>query len=109
MRMKHRALPVMTISLLLAYGTLACGSPTTHKLTMAQVVKLANAQARAEGYNLGRFTRKDPEYDADRDEWSVFYLGRPHSEHGQPVIEFGNHFTVYVADKTRRATIIPGR
>ena len=84
-----------------------CASPSVRKLTVAEVVSLSDSRAVAEGYDLRRYNRGVPEYNAARGKWSTLYRHKTeYGDHGGVILDFHNYFTVDVSDKTRRATII---
>jgi hypothetical protein len=66
------------------------------------VIELANAEARKEGYNPRDYLRPQANYLAADEAWSVSY--------DQKYADgFGNHFSVSVEDKTKKASFSAGR
>ena len=103
--MKQRIVtPVIMV--LLFFG---CASWTTPRLTEAQVIKLADSRAAAEGYDLQRYNRDAPKYHTDNSKWSVVYRGKTQYEHGRPLLEFHDYFWVDIVDITKYTTITSAR
>ena len=76
--------------------------PSGPRLTAAEVVELANAEAHREGYNPRDYQRPQADYIAPNETWSVSY--------DQKYADgFGNHFSVSVEDKTKKASFTAGR
>jgi hypothetical protein len=81
-------------------------SPFTRpRLTTMEVTGLADAEARAQGYNLGEYQRPQVHYTATDDRWSVIYDQKSIDD----MAETGKHFSVTVEDKTKKTSIIPGK
>jgi hypothetical protein len=83
----------------------ASSSPARSRLTSAEVIELANAEARTQGYNLEQFQNPQTRYTAADEIWSVFYEQK--SVDG--VVDAGKHFSVSVEDKTKKASIAAER
>jgi hypothetical protein len=75
-------------------------------LTKLQVLDLADAAARAHGYNPAEFRRPQAQYDPAKKTWSLFYDQK--HEAGE-IPEIGKYFTVTVDDATKKASIVPAR
>jgi hypothetical protein len=92
-----RPLLVILTILLAACSTVSAGP----RLTSAQVIRLADAEARRHGdkYDPRRFKRSDPEYAARFNQWWVRYDPKP----GDRAHEA---FTIGVDDKTKQAGLI---
>lgn len=76
--------------------------PASPRLSAAEVIELANAEARKEGYNPREYLRPQADYIAADETWSVSY--------DQKYADgFGNHFSVSVEDKTKKASFSAGR
>ena len=73
------------------------------RLHESQVVTLADAYAKQEGYRLRHYTRSKPHYEADIGEWSVMYEPKGSTR------TIGDDFSVYIHDRTKKPSIIPGR
>jgi len=81
-------------------------SPSTRpQLTTMEVTGLADAEGRAQGYNLGEYQRPQVHYTATDDRWSVFYDQKSVNGKAEP----GKHFSVTVEDKTKKTSIVPGK
>jgi hypothetical protein len=80
-------------------------SAASSRLTEAEVIGLAAAEARSQGYDLGEYQRPQARYTAADDAWSVFYDQK--SIDGMAAV--GKHFSVTVEDKTKKTSIIAGR
>jgi hypothetical protein len=80
-------------------------SPGLSRLAEAEVIALADAEARMQGYELGEYQRPQAHYTAADDTWSVFYDQKFVDGMG----EVGKHFSVSVEDKTKKTSIIAGR
>jgi hypothetical protein len=78
------------------------GSP---RLTSAEVLELADAEARTRGYDLGEYERPQTRYAAASDTWSVVYDQK--SVDGTTKI--GNPISVSVEDKTKKVWLTAGR
>lgn len=74
------------------------GSP---RLTSAEVIELADAEARTQGYDLGEYQRPQARYAAAGDSWSVVYDQK--SVDG--TTEVSKPFSVNVEDKTKKASV----
>jgi hypothetical protein len=70
-------------------------------LTPEEVTDLADAEARAQGYNLDEYQRPKADYSAVGDKWSLFYNQKPVD--GMP--EIGKYFSATVDDKTKKVEI----
>jgi hypothetical protein len=75
------------------------------RLTEAQVIGLADAEARTQGYNLDEYRRPHPQYAAET--WSVSYDSKSVDANGMGGV--GKHFSVSVEDKTKKASIVAGK
>jgi len=75
------------------------------RLRMEEVISLADGEARAKGYKLNDFERLEAKYTPADDSWSVSY-GQKASD-GAP--EANKHFSVDVADKTKKASLAPAK
>ena len=73
------------------------------RLGQTQVIALADAYAKREGYRLKDYTRSTPRYHADIHGWIVIYTPK-----GRPRM-LGDDFSVHVDDHTKKPLIIPGR
>jgi hypothetical protein len=71
-------------------------------LTRQQVLNLADAAARAHGYNPSEFRRSQAQYDAAKKTWSLFY----DQKHEDEMPEIGKYFTVRVNDTTKKTSIV---
>jgi hypothetical protein len=86
----------------------SCATVSDHpRLTTAEVVRLADAEARRHGYNLRAYERPETHYNyVERDDtWFVHYEGK--TVNGMTWV--GNDFSVHIEDKTKRLWLIPGR
>ncbi len=72
-------------------------------LTAAEVIALADAAARAQGYDLGAYQRPQVQYAATDNTWSVSY------DQKHDAGEAGKPFSVKVDDKTKKASIAAGK
>ncbi len=72
-------------------------------LTKEQVIKLADAAAKADGFKLAEYNAPRVHYEFVRkdDTWAVFYDGTFPSP--------GNHFLVTIHDKTKKADVFRGQ
>lgn len=85
----------------------ALSSPARPRLTPAEVIELADAEAGAQGHNLGEYQRPQANYTAAKDTWSVSYDQKYVDANG--MAENGKHFSVSVEDKTKKTSIVAGR
>jgi len=74
------------------------------RLTTAEVIGLADANARTQGYDLGEYQRPQVNYVPADDIWSVVY-----QKFIKSTGEIGEHFSVKVEDKTKKTSIVTGR
>jgi hypothetical protein len=74
----------------------ASSSPAHPRLTTAEVIQLADLEARRQGYALGEYQRPQVHYTTADDEWSISYDQK--SADGI----LGKHFSVSVEDKTKK-------
>jgi hypothetical protein len=87
--------------------TVAASSPGAKaRLKREEVIDLADAEARTRGYDLTEYQRPEPQYKPADETWSLFYDQMPDAN---GMYEIGKHFRVTVDDKTKKASIIPGR
>lgn len=77
-------------------------SAAVPSLTAAEVIGLADAEARRQGYNVSAYQRSQADYTAADETWSVSY-DQTNAEGA------GKHLSVSVEDKTKKASIIAGR
>ena len=76
---------------------------TKPAMSKSQVIELANREARWQDVDLGRFEEPGAEYESLRNKdhmWSVFYDGKTRAP--------GNHFFVWVDDRTGKCRLVPG-
>jgi hypothetical protein len=72
-------------------------------LTAAEVIELADAEARTQGYDLGKYQRPQAQYAATENIWSVSY------DQKNDAGEAGKPFSVKVEDKTKKTSIVAGK
>ena len=75
--------------------------PARPDLIAAEVIELADAEARTQGYNLGEFKAPQAHYAAEDDAWTVSY----HQKGADMGSADSKHFKVSVEDKTKRTSI----
>ena len=75
------------------------------RLTPAEVIDLANAEARERGYDPAQYQPPQADYIATYQTWSVLYKQKP----GDGQVETGKHFVISVKDETKNAALVPGR
>ena len=80
----------------------AWSSPASARLTKEEVVDLADAAARAHGYDLSEYQRAEPHYDWADGAWSLLYDQEP----AAGTTEIAKHFSVAVDDKTKRTVLV---
>jgi hypothetical protein len=83
----------------------ASSPPLGARLTTAEVVELADAEARTQGYDLGEYQRPQARYAAAADTWSVIYDQK--SVDGKT--EIGKSISVSVEDKTKKVSVPAAR
>jgi hypothetical protein len=71
------------------------------RLTMEEATDLADAEARAQGYNLDEYQRPKADYSAVKDKWLLFYDQKP----VDATPEIGKYFSAAVDDKTGKVEI----
>ena len=83
-------------------ATIPDTKPDGAHLTQAQAVRIATEAATKHGYRLTDYKNPQAHYEFTRKDgtWSVFYDGR--------VPMPGNHFLVWVDDRTEEARVMPG-
>jgi hypothetical protein len=75
------------------------------RLTAAQVIELADAEARGQGYELGEYQHPQARYIPAEGTWSVFYDQK--SVDSNAMGEVADPFTVSVEDKTKKTSVVP--
>jgi hypothetical protein len=92
------------IAFLLMSLLLGCQTHTTSPhLSETEVMALATARAEKENYKLEDFTPRKPKFDPlqENREWHVLFEGkRPYP---------GNHFMIFIDDKTSETRLSRGR
>jgi hypothetical protein len=78
----------------------ASSLPAHPRLTRAEVIQLADLEARMQGYPLGEYQRPQVHYTTADDKWSVSYDQK--SADGV----LGKHFSVSVEDKTKKTFMV---
>jgi hypothetical protein len=71
------------------------------RLTKEEATDLADAEARAQGFNLDEYQRPKADYSAAKGKWSLFYDQNPVDE----TPEIGKYFSVTVDDETKKVEI----
>ena len=79
----------------------APSAPPRAVLTTSEVITLADAEARTQGYNLGEYQRPQAQYTAADDTWSVSY----DQKYIDGLGEIGKRFSVTVEDKSKKTSI----
>jgi hypothetical protein len=79
--------------------------PPGPSLSATEVIDLADAEARTQGYDLGEYQRPQAHYTATEGTWSVSYAQKYVDGMG----EVGTPFSVTVEDKTKKISIVPDR
>jgi hypothetical protein len=79
--------------------------PPGPSLSATEVIDLADAEARTQGYDLGEYQRPQARYTATDGTWSVSYAQKYVDGMG----EVGTPFSVTVEDKTKKTSIVPNR
>jgi hypothetical protein len=79
----------------------ASSSDANARLTKEEVTDLADAEARAQGYNLDEYQRPKADYSAAKGKWSLFYDQNP----ADVTPEIGKYFSVTVDDETKKVEI----
>ncbi|MEP6603891.1 MAG: hypothetical protein ABJB69_08090 [Spartobacteria bacterium] len=72
--------------------------PVGPKLTAAEVIELANAEAHKRGYNPAEYQKPLADYHAEDESWSVVYDQK--NANG-----IGKHFSVSVEDQSKKAAL----
>jgi hypothetical protein len=80
-------------------------SPPGPSLNATEVIDLADAEARTQGYDLGEYQRPQAHYTATDGTWSVSYAQKYVDGTG----EAGTPFSVTVEDKTKKISIVPDK
>ena len=77
------------------------------RLTTAEVIRLADAEARRHHYDLRLYQRPKVHYNYVRKDntWVAFYDERPVNG----MVHIGLDFTVHINDQTKELWLIPGR
>jgi hypothetical protein len=79
--------------------------PPGPSLSATEVIDLADAEARTQGYDLGEYQRPQAHYTATEGTWSVSYA----QNYVDGIGEVGTPFSVTVEDKTKKISIVPDR
>lgn len=78
-------------------------SPHAHRnLTTEEVIMLANAELRKQGYNRMDYIRQEPQFEADKGSWLVSY--DPMTFDG--IETAGQHFSVIIEDRRKGAVFL---
>ena len=88
-------------------GSTSLSSPPPAKLTSAEVIGLADAEARTQGYDLGEYERPLTHYSAENGNWSVSYDPKSIDPNGMGAS--AKHLSVTVEDKTKKISLAPGK
>ena len=75
--------------------------PTNTQLSQQEATDLADAEARAQGYDLNEFQRPKADYSAATEKWTLFYDQK--SSDGSP--QAGRYFVATVEDKTKKVSL----
>lgn len=75
------------------------------RLTPAEVIELANAEAHERGYDPAQYQPPQADYIATYQTWSILYNQTP----GDDQSERGKHFIISVKDETKSAALVPGK
>jgi hypothetical protein len=75
------------------------------RLTLEEVIGLADAEARRRGYDLADYERPQPEYNGANHRWSLFYNHKPLDL----IVDIGKGFGVTIDDRTRKTSIARSR
>ena len=99
---------ITVLSLVLAFllAPIGCGQRAKTpepQLTKDEVISIAEATARAEGFDIRKYNMTGCHYEfTDKDHtWTVFFELKPPTPPG-------GHFLVVVDDQTKKATFMPG-
>jgi hypothetical protein len=84
----------------------ASSSGANARLTKEEVVDLADAEARARGYNPAEYQRPEPRFNTAYGTWS---LGYDQKQDVSGMSETGQHFSVTIDDKTKGIVFVPGK
>ena len=81
--------------------------PSQPRLTTAEVIRLADGEARRHGYDLRIYERPRVRYNyVQKDNtWVAFYDEKPING----MVHIGFDFTVSIEDQTKKLWLIPGR
>lgn len=84
-------------------GGVAEGSNTNTQLTKDEVIQIAEATARSEGFDIQKYNVTRCHYEFTRKDrtWTVFFELKPPTPPG-------GHFAVSVDDQTKKATLMRG-
>jgi hypothetical protein len=74
------------------------------QLKTSDVIALADAQARKQGYDVGHYRRSNPQFDQIDNSWSVIYESNPDDKRTKSA-----RFVVAVDDKTKRTALVQGQ
>jgi hypothetical protein len=95
-------------TILLFVVLIGCATaPTQSRLTTAEVIRLADAEARRHGYDLQVYKRPVVRYNPvyERNTWIVSYDEKPVNG----MVHIGFDFNVHIEDRTKKLWLIPGR
>jgi hypothetical protein len=71
------------------------------QLSTTEVIGLADAEARKQGYDMGGYQCAKLDYTMAEDKWSVWYDQKP----ADGMIDLGRRFSVTVEDKTKKTSV----
>lgn len=105
MKTRVALLLCLMASMFLSLGCagVAEGSNTNTRLSREEVIQIAEATARSEGFDIQRYSVTGCHYEFARKDrtWTVFFELKP-------LTPPGGHFAVSVDDQTKKATLMRG-
>jgi hypothetical protein len=81
--------------------------PARPRLSAADVIELADAEARAQGFDLGEYQHPQARYSAADGTWSVLYELKSVDSNAMGGVD--KPFSVSVEEKTKKTSIVPER
>lgn len=106
---RRRFAPISKILLiaLVLYGSVPIVAQS-QTLKESEVLELAKAAAKKEGYDLSKFQKPEAhfEFTSKNEKWVVFYEGKLDKQGNSPI---GAHFLIQVHDKTKKVEVFAGR
>jgi hypothetical protein len=104
MKAQITILTCVLVAMVSGFGCVHRSGKTEAQLSKNEVIRIAEAKARSEGFDLQKYNMTGCHYEfTEKDHtWTVFFQLKPPTPPG-------GHFMVYVDDQTKKATLMRGK